>query len=165
VAVTLRVLFTSGRLRLLLASLAFAGWLSWLGVTALTKSRAPIISRAQASVATVPVRARVTTALNDTRPAPLVSVVEQLTPAGPPAGASIHIRNLPLCTGYTGDGEYLLLLIRDADAPSDKHPEYFLEGYPRSPGSRESAGSIAPIYPWTEKTDPELRAQLRRLFP
>src|SRR5437660_6465368 len=44
-------LVTGGRVRLAVAGVLLVGWLGWLSVTALTKSRAPIVSHAQAAVA------------------------------------------------------------------------------------------------------------------
>ncbi len=119
------------RVRLLIAAALFVGWLGWLGFTALTKSRAPVVSRAQAAGASVPVVAELTTGEDGRavfmvrqpphpmvtelkekgdRPAIILKVAEQLTPTGPEAGAEIGVTNLPSCTGYTGPGKYLLLL-------------------------------------------------------
>jgi hypothetical protein len=164
------------------------GWLSWLGYTALTKSRAPIVSHAQAAGATVPVLARVTTGTKDMhakherhlsnapvvvtplqgadgKPGFIVTVVEQLTPNGPEAGQQIGVTNLRDCAGFTGDGDYLLLLARDGENTIDKHPSYYLVGQQRSPGSDLMDVGPPMIYRWDDKTGPDLRQQVKRLFP
>jgi hypothetical protein len=159
------------------------GWLSWLGYTALTKSHAPIVSRAQAAAATMAVRAKVTTGNKDLRatfvraplktqtelkgeddkPAFIVTVVEPLTPNAPPKDTQIRVANLPRCNGYTGEGEYLLLLARDGDATVDGQDAYYLVGPQRSPGSDPADSGT--IYPWTDNTADDLRQQVKHLFP
>jgi hypothetical protein len=47
---------------LIVAAVLFVGWLSWLGYAALTKSRAPVVSHAQAATAPVAVVAELTAA-------------------------------------------------------------------------------------------------------
>jgi hypothetical protein len=153
----------AGRLLLIVSGALLVGWLSWLGYTALTKSRTPIVSRAQAAVATVPVRAKLTTGNKDDKPSSIATVVEPLTPNGPAEGSQIIVRNLPECVGYTGEGEYLLLLVRDGDATIDGHPAYILVWQQRSPGS-DLVGP-AMVYPWTDKTGADLRQQVKHLFP
>jgi hypothetical protein len=54
-----------GKVLLVVSAALFVGWIAWLSYTALTKSRAPIVSRAQAAAATVPVRAKLTTGVQD----------------------------------------------------------------------------------------------------
>lgn len=177
-----------GKVLLAVAAVLFVGWIAWLGYTALTKSRAPTVSRAQAAVATVPVRAKLTTGTksteslheragrpgakdarvlhgDDNKPAFVVTVVEQLTPAGPAKDAQIGVTNLPACGGYVGEGEYLLLLARDEGATIDGHPAYVLVGPQRSPGGDPADVGSPPVYPWTDKTGDDLRKQVKRLFP
>jgi hypothetical protein len=172
------------RLLLLVATAALlVGWFSWLGYTALAKSHSPVVSRGQAAAATVPVRAKLTAGNKDLRatlarresastlrgeddkPAFLATVVEQLTPTGPAKDARIGVRNLPDCSGYAGEGEYLLLLAPDADATIDGRPAYVLVGLQRSPGADFADGGPPVIYPWTEQTGDDLREQVKRLFP
>jgi hypothetical protein len=182
------VLLTSGRIRLFLAAALFLAWIGWLAVTALTKSRAPTVSHAQAAAAAVPVVAALTTADPNKvsrhvrigpngpagatdltpaaeKPAFVVKVVEKLHPAGPEPGTEIGVSNLPACTGYTGPGEYLLLLTPDPTATIDGHPAYVLVGQQRSPGADLDGVGPPMIYPWTDKTRDDLRAQVQRLFP
>src|SRR5437764_9069093 len=82
------------------------GWLAWLSSAALTKSREPIVSRAQAAVAKMPVVAKVDA---DEKGAPVarVTVVEALKPNGPPKDTPLEVENFNLARGFTGPGEYL----------------------------------------------------------
>ena len=159
----------------------FLGWLGWLAVTALNKSREPIVSHAQAAAAGVPVRAKLEMAEPDReslllrhtlngqvvtplkgqadKPAFVVEVIEQLRPKGPAAGTKIGVTNLPACTGFTGPGEYLLLLNPDADATLDGRPAYTLVGQQRSPGA-EPDGAPPVIYKWGA----DVGKQVQRLY-
>jgi hypothetical protein len=177
-----------GKVFLAIAAALFLGWLGWLSYTALTKSRAPVVSRAQAAAATVPVRATLTVGSKDLKatheragpnntriinplqgddgkPAFVADVVEKLHPNGPDAGTKIGVWNLPASAGYTGPGEYLLLLNRDGLATIDTHPAYILVGQQRSPGADLHDVGPPVIYPWTPQTDSDLRKQVARLFP
>jgi hypothetical protein len=175
-----------GKLLLVVSAALFVGWIAWLGYTALTKSHAPIVSRAQAAAATVPVRAKLTTGEQDRevryrrpnfgaigpadevfkeradKPAFVVEVIEPLLPGGPAAGAKIGVKNLPDSAGYIGpDQEYLLLLKKDNDALIGEHPSYVLVGQQRSPGAELEGSGPPMIYPWSE----DVRQQVKRLFP
>jgi hypothetical protein len=163
------------------------GWLGWLGYAALTKSRSPIVSHAQAAAATVPVLAKLTTGNKelratrargagaakattvlqgeDDRPAFVATVVEQLTADGPAANAQIAVANLPSCAGYTGEGNYLLLLVKDDGAAIDGRPAYVLVGQQRSPGAELADVGPPMIYAWADRTGDDLRRQVKRLFP
>ena len=178
------------RARLMVAAALFLGWISWLGVTALTKSRAPLVSRAQAAAATVPVLARLTDGVEDReaylirragqpgqmaaevkekagRPAVVVEVVESFRD-GPAAGTKVGVSNLPTATGYSGEGRYLLLLTREDAAHllvGDKFDAYTLVGQQRSPGSDLADVGPPTVYLWTDRTDGDLRKQVKRLFP
>ncbi len=176
------------RVLLIVSSVLLVSWFGWLAYTALTKSRAPVISRAQAAGAKVPVRGTLTTGNKDLRaghqfvgdrnvliqnvfsgkddkPAFVVTVTEQLNPAGPAAGEKIGVGNLPEAAGYKGPGEYLLLLVRDGDATIDGAPAYVLVGVPKSPGSDTGDGGSPLLYPWTDKHADDLRMQVKRMFP
>ncbi len=170
-----------GKVVLAVAAALFIGWLGWLGYTALTKSREPVVSRAQAAAAGVPVRAKLEAAEPDReslllrhtpngqvvtplkgqadKPAFVVEVVENLHANGPAAGTKIGVTNLPACAGYTGPGEYLLLLNPDGDATLDGRPAYTLVGQQRSPGA-EPDGAPPMIYKWGD----DVGKQVQRLY-
>jgi hypothetical protein len=170
-----RFRFTAGHLWLLVTAVLFIGWLSWLGFLALTKSSAPLVSHAQAAAATRAVRAKLTTG-DDGRPRDDVTVVECLairtTNDQPPLlkelapNSQITVTNLPSCAGYSGEGEYLLLLGRDArDGPAvEGRPVYYVVGQQRSPGA--DLANIGPpmIYRWSDETAGDLQRQVKRLF-
>src|SRR5688572_20050967 len=78
------------RFYLVAAAALFFGWLAWLSYTALTKSREPIVSRVQAAVAPVPVRAKVEADATGA-PSALVTVLEPLQTGGPPKDTKIHV--------------------------------------------------------------------------
>ena len=183
------VLLTSGRIRLFLATALFLCWIGWLAVTALTKSRAPTVSRAQAAAATVAVVADLEAGKVDResvvirlgpnqgqmvdvlkeeadKPAFVVAVVESLTPGGPEAGKKLGVVNLSKAAGYSGPGPYLLLLNKDpSDGLMNGQPLYILVGQQRSPGADLDGVGPPMIYPWTDKTRDDLRAQVKHLFP
>lgn len=174
---------SAGSVLLLVVTAAlFFGWLGWLAVTALTKSHEPVVSHAQAAAAAVPVRARLEAAVPDReslllratpngqavtplkgkadKPAFVMEVVEQLRPNGPAAGTTIGVSNIDRCAGFTGPGEYLLLLNPDADATIDGRPAYTLIGQQRSPGA-ELDGAPPVIYKWGA----DVGKQVQRLYP
>ncbi|HEY1191267.1 MAG TPA: hypothetical protein VGE74_26775 [Gemmata sp.] len=176
----------NGRALLLVAAALFVGWMSWLGYTALTKSPAPIVSHAQAAGATVPVVAELTTGEDGRalmmlrrnpfgpevrelkekaeRPAVVVKVVEALK-GGPKAGDSIAVSNLPSSAGYAGPGTYLLLLNADKDALVENAPVYVLAGAQQPAGADSGEAGALRLYPWTDRTAPDLRKQVLKLFP
>ena len=145
------------RLFLAVSAVLFFGWLAWLSYAALNKSREPIVSRAQAALAPMPVRAKVEVDSKGV-PAALVTVIEPLQPHSPAKDAKILVSNLPSASGFTGAGEYLLLLVPDRLAIlPDGSFEY------RLVGPRPSASDSEPvaIYPWS----PDVAAQAKRLYP
>jgi hypothetical protein len=88
-----------------------------------------------------------------------VTVVDPiLSPGGPPAGAKVHIVNLPDTSGFIGKGAYLLLLdkvnVRDS-------ADYFVVGQQRSPGFDLAGVGKPTIYPWSA----DVRTQVKILFP
>lgn len=143
----------SRRVFLVAAAAVFFGWLAWLGVAALGKNRGPVVSRAQAAGATHPVVAALT---GDPAPDREATVTEPLTPAGPAAGATVAVGRLSEAAGYTGPGEYLLLLTKDATGDG-----YAVAGRQRSPGYEGGAAEGQVVYRWT----PAVRAQAKNLFP
>lgn len=137
------------------AALLF-GWLAWLSYTALTKSRDPIVSRAQAAVATTGVVAKVDA---DEKGAPVakVTVVDSLGPGGPPKDAPLEVENMHLARGFTGAGEYLLLLPREPhEVRRGGLPVFLLVGS-RGTGTESDPPTI---YRWT----PDVAAQAKRMF-
>lgn len=176
-----------GKLALAITATLFIGWLGWLAYTSLTKSRAPVVSRAQAAAATVPVVAELTTGeaerglvvtragVNEgqilnvlkeqaEKPAFIVTVVEPLHANAPTAGTKLGIHNLPNSAGYTGPGKYLLLLNREPGSLLNGNPVYTLVGQQRSPGSDLADVGPPRIYAWTDQTEADLRKQVSRLF-
>jgi hypothetical protein len=176
---------TSARkLFLIVSGALLLGWFAWLGYTALTKSREPIVSHAQATAATAPVVAALTageegkesqlvrpggieghsTAVlraQADKPAFLVTVKESLTNNGPAAGTVIGVSNITGCSGYGGPGDYLLLLAPVPGGNLDNHPAYVVVGPQRSPGADLEGAGTPTIYKW----GPGVQAQARRLFP
>ena len=173
---------------LIITAVLLVGWLGWLSYTALTKSRAPTVSRAQAAGASVFIVAEVTAADpnresllrrstgiggqnltvlkgQSDKPGFLVTVKDRLSPKGAVAGDEIGVSNLPSCAGYTGPGEYLLLLNRDGEATIDGKPAYIVVGQQRSPGADLDGVGPPMIYPWTNKTGGDLRKQVERVLP
>lgn len=148
---------TGAKLRLALAAALFFGWLSLLGYTAFNKSRAPIVSRAQAAGTVVAVRAKLTDG-GDGRPAPQAEALEKVTADGPKPGP-IRVVNLPNASGFAGTGEYLLLLVPEASL--DGTDTYYVTGQQRSPGSAPEGTGPPKIYAWSA----DVAAQARRLFP
>jgi hypothetical protein len=130
------------RLWLILAAVAFIGWLSYLGYAALTKSRAPTISRAQVAAAKHAIVATVEE--EGGKPRSKVKVNEALWGKGPSNGTEVEIENLTSATdkgGFVGPGEYLLLL---TDAP------FRVVGQQRSPGHDLAHTGPPLIYRWTD---------------
>lgn len=135
----------SPRLRLTLAAVAFVGWIAYLGYAVAMKSRAPVVSHAQAAAATTAVVAE----LGGT--AEPVAVVEKLWGEGPAAGP-IEVLNLADSRGFTTQGKYLLYLV-------PRHGGWLVVGQQRSPGSDLSGVTPVLIYPWGE----DVRKQAEKL--
>lgn len=140
----------SRRWRLILAAIAFFGWLSYLSYAALTKSREPVISRAQAAAAKHALVATVEE--EDGKPRSTVKVIESLWGHGPASGTEIVIENLPSATtkgGYTGPGDYFLLLT---------DPPFRVVGQQRSPGNDLAHTGPPLIYRWADGLKREFEA-------
>ncbi len=148
---------TGTRIRLIVAAVAFAGWMVWLMLAVLDKGTADPISRAQLTEASVLVAAEVV-AGPDGKPSGKVKIAQRIGDAGPPVGTEIEVANLPQAVvpnkGFPGPGTYLLALVtRD-------NLIYTIAGLPRSPGYEAIPNPPHPsIYPWSDAT----RAQLRSL--
>jgi hypothetical protein len=141
----------SKRMRLFVALALFIAWMGFLGFAALTKSRSPIVSHAQAAAAEVAVVADVE-ANSEGKPAMKVKVVESLTQGGPEPGTDLFVVNLPEVRGFEGSGQYLLLLSPDL-------PQYYVVGQLRSPGNDLSGIGKPAIYRWSE----DVRKQYEKL--
>ncbi|QJX01045.1 hypothetical protein [Frigoriglobus tundricola] len=173
-----------GKIFLAVTAVLFVGWLSWLGYTALNKSRGPVVSRAQAAAASVAVRAKLDLAEADResmlvrpaviggqqvtvlkgqaeKPAYVVTVVEKLHANGPEAGTKIGVTNLPACHGFSEPGEYLLLLNKDDGATLDGHPVYTVVGQQRSPGADLDGVGPPVIYPWNADVEKQVQRVTR----
>jgi hypothetical protein len=140
---------------LAVSAVLFFGWLAWLSYAALTKSREPTVSHSQAALADVPV---VATVGADEKGAPVmkVTVKESLKPDGPPKDTALIVANLPTATGFTGAGEYLLLLAPDPLGLRGDGPVFQLvAGRPSA-----SDAEPAPIYRWGK----DVEAQARRIY-
>lgn len=148
---------TGAKVRLALAAALFFGWMALLGYTAFNKSRAPIVSRAQAAGSLVALRAKLTDG-GDGRPAPQAEALDKITADGPKPGP-IVVLNLPNASGFAGDGEYLLLLVPAVSL--DGKDTYRVTGQQRSPGSELDGVGPPKIYAWSA----DVEAQTRRLFP
>ena len=148
---------TGTRIRLIVAAVAFGGWMVWLMLAVLDKGTADPISRAQLTEANVLVAAEVV-AGPDGKPSGKVKIAQRIGDAGPPVGTEIEVANLSQAVvpdnGFPGPGTYLLPLVtRD-------NLIYSIAGLPRSPGYEAVANPPHPsIYPWSDAT----RAQLRKL--
>lgn len=151
----------SPRARLAVAAALFVGWLGWLSYAALSKSRGPVVSRAQAAALAgdakgVAVVAEVS-AGDEGKPAAKAKVVKSLTAGGPAAGTEIDVLTLPEAAGYDVPGQYLLLL-----TPERGGDLYSVARLPASPGYESLSGAGKPtIYRWS----PEVEAQAAKLFP
>ena len=143
---------SGAKVRLALAAAVFLGWMGWLGYTALVKWRGPVVSRALAAASTHPVRAEVQ-AGPDGKLLARVKVVEPLRGAEPPAGEEVEVVNLSGADGFTGPGEYLLLLAKDPRTGA-----YGVVGPPASPGYDPVGKPV--VYRWAR----EVEAQARPLF-
>lgn len=174
-----------GKVLLAVTAFLLIGWMAWLSYTALTKSHEPIVSHAQAAAAQVPVVAELTDGKQDQesflirpggiqgqnvmtlhaqsgKPGFVVKITDPLhSPNGPAKDTEIGVWNLPNCSGYTGPGEYLLLLNKDEGATLDGKPAFYLVGQQRSPGEHMEGIGPPMIYRW----GPDVQAQVKRLFP
>jgi hypothetical protein len=138
------------KLRLIVATLLFAGWLGWLGYAVYNKGTVQIVSRAQLTGASHWVLAEVSVG-DDGVPKPKVVVKQVLK--GEPITGEIEVRNLPSAatplpvqaeSRTPPAGVYLLPLVKVTDGL------YRIAGLPRSPGYEPQNPERPVIYPWTE---------------
>jgi hypothetical protein len=137
---------TRGKVRLAAAAALLAAWLGWLGYTAASKYRGPVVSKAQAAAATLAVVADVPAGEG-----PLVVEVREVLHGDRPDGP-VTVANLADAAGYDGPGEYLLLLTKT------RGESFAVVGQLRSPGY-DGAGAPT-VYRWT----PAVRAQAEARF-
>lgn len=145
---------TAARARMIAAAALFLGWMGWLSYAALTKDRGPVVSHALAAAATHPVKAQVEAGA-DGKPSERVTVRDPLRAAGLAAGTGLDVRNLPAADGFTGAGEYLLLLVKDPASDA-----YSLAVPPRSPG-HEPPSTRPVVYPWGAGVEAQANALCR----
>ncbi len=146
---------TFARIRLAVAALAFAGWLTWLALAVWQKDAPDKVSRAQLTAADSLLVAEVT-AGEDGLPQTKVKVVQRLAGTGPKVGEDITVANLPSAVvpgkGFTGAGQYLLPLT------GGDLGLYRVAGLPRSPGYEETNPKLPSIYPWTAAVQAQLKS-------
>lgn len=142
----------TSRLRLIIAAVLFVGWMSWLGYASLSKSRAPVVSRARAASASHAIEARLTPG-SDGMSQSTATVVRSVK-GGLHPGSEIEVANLPDAVGFEGEGNYLLLLSKGTSSK-----EFRVVGQQRSPGYEISAKPE--IYRWS----PDVELQATILFP
>jgi len=70
-----------------------------------------------------------------------VTVIETFSKDGPAKGPKIDVENLPRASGFTGPGQYLLLLT---------DPPFTIVGQQRSPGNDLSGVGPPLIYRWSD---------------
>jgi hypothetical protein len=144
------------RVRLVLALLAFGGWLTWLAVAVADKDSVERVSRAQLIEARYLVVAEVDMA-DDGRPVPKIRVLKTLAESSLKPEQQIEVVNLPAAMlpsrDFPGKGVYFLPLV-----PDEVGMRFRIAGLPRSPGYERAAYPERPIiYPWDEKVQTQLR--------
>jgi hypothetical protein len=138
--------------RLVVAFLALAAWVAYLGYEALAFGRFPVVSHAQLLVSTLDVIADVA-ADDQGRPEKRVRVVEVHWPPGRKdvVGQDVTVANLPAARGWQGPGRYILPLT------GGEGETYRVAAVPRSPGY-EPIPPVVLIYPDTPLTRQQLEA-------
>lgn len=147
------------RIRLVVALVAFLGWLSYLAyaVGYNTWKKPDLVSRAQLTEAVVLIVADVQTD-DEGKPKPLAKVTARLSNGGPTGGDEIVVENLPSAQppgkAFPGPGQYLIPLV-----PFGAGEKAFrIAGLPRSPGYPASPFVRPVVYPWTEAVQTQLRS-------
>ena len=151
---------TFARIRLLVAALAFVGWLSYLAVAVWNKGTVQIVSTAQLTDASHVVVATVT-ADDAGNALPKVTILKVIcAPANDPIAGEIEVERLdkavtPLPVNGSrriSAGEYVIPLV--------KTPFGFrIAGLPRSPGFEGAILDQPIVYPWAE----DVKIQLRKV--
>jgi Flp pilus assembly protein CpaB len=146
------------RIRLIVAALAFVGWLAWLAVAVANKGTVQIVSTAQLTEATHVVVAEVkaTDAGEPLTKAKVLKVIRG--PADVPGEIDVErldkaVTPLPVNDARRiSAGEYVLPLVKTPFG-------WKVAGLPRSPGFEGASPDQPLVYPWTE----DVRIQLRKL--
>jgi hypothetical protein len=128
----------AARLRLILATVLFAGWIGWLAYLAATTTKPIVLSRPQFLFSAVDVIAPVDE--QDHRPVDKVTIQEvHWPPHGEEVlqGKTITVTNLAQCDGWEGPGQYILPLEKNGEnyqvVPVPDSPGY---PYPKIPPRR-----------------------------
>ncbi len=145
----------AARIRLVIVTILFLGWVSWLGYLALPSvTPREILSRSQFLVSQLDVIAQID-ADADGRPVSPLRVEEVHWPesARELVGKSLAVTNLKEMKdhGFIGPGLYIVPLIRDGDA-------YRVAPAPRTPGYDGGSHRFPRIYPATEQNRRQLAA-------
>jgi hypothetical protein len=144
----------AARIRLILASAAFLGWLGWLAVAVAQKGKTDIVSRAQLVEATMYVVAEVT-ADGEGLPNVPVKVVKSLKAPLPGTPETIEVINIRKATvpgkPFPGSGTYLIPVVMQGPTT------FTVAGLPRSPGYEAATPDRPAIYPWTDDTKKQLQ--------
>lgn len=147
------------RLRLAFFTLAFVGWIAWLGYAVMQRGNAIVVSRAQLLAASDIVVATVETDSKNL-PKPEVKILEVYRGRLQP-GTQITINNLPgalapaeVPEGFHAftPGSYLIPLVQVSEKL------YRVAGLPRSPGLEATAPERPVVYPWSDAIESQLRS-------
>jgi hypothetical protein len=132
---------------LVLASLAFGAWITYLIVLAIISRRPVVLSRPQLLVADVVVIARVED--REAGKGKVVRIVWAKEKTNLTADQEIAVANLSSSTGWTTAEEYILPLTVEGGI-------YMVTRLPRTPGYARSPTDAARIYPLTPQTERQL---------
>lgn len=127
--------------RLVLAVLLFAGWISYLAFLAATTRHPIVLSRPQFLISQLDVVARI-----EAPPRVEVVVVSWPETTAVKPGEVLTVTNLEDADGWQGPGEYILALTREGDV-------WRLTPTPPSPGYN---GGSPRVYPATTETRRQL---------
>lgn len=161
---------TAARIRLILAALAFFGWLTYLATAVIWHRTNPptIVSRSQLIAATHVVLADVTLG-NDGLPQPQVTIAREFNPTAEALTGTVTVTNLPSAQTPEGTalqaGQHLLLLVERSGITTEGK-QFAIAGWPRSPAmpSRNPGDPIGEnsrirrpvVYPWNTTVEVQL---------
>ena len=145
---------TGARLRLLIAFIAFFGWISWLTVAVWNNGKVPVISRAQLTAASNLVVADV--ALDSQNlPTESVTITHVISGTDVKVGEKVTLNNLSKSISAGNyvtpiAGTYLIPIAKTSDR------SWKVAGLPPSPGFNMTDPDRPVIYPWND----DVRKQL-----